>query len=66
MTKYYKYDWDDLPEDQKKAAAVLGYTKEIWDGEGETPASEKDWEELTPAEKEAAKALGYTESKWDD
>jgi hypothetical protein len=66
MTKYYQYDWDELPEEQKKEASLLGYTKETWDNDGNTTASNKDWDDLTPVEKAAAKALGYDEKKWDE
>ena len=27
--------WDDLDDNQRQAAGVLGYTKETWDSEGE-------------------------------
>ena len=27
--------WNDLDENQRQAAGVLGYTKETWDSEGE-------------------------------
>lgn len=41
--KYDDYDWKELPEDVRKAAEVLGYTKKIWDKDGESPCDEKDW-----------------------
>ena len=43
MSKYDDEDWDDLPEDIQEAAKVLGYTKEIWDKDGEAPCDDEDW-----------------------
>ena len=28
-----EYDWDDLDDEQKKAAGILGYDEEAWDKE---------------------------------
>ena len=59
-------DWDDLPADVKAAAVTLGYTKEIWDSDGEPDSHDSDWAELSEAQKEAAKKLGYTPEEWDE
>jgi hypothetical protein len=63
---YEDFDWDELPEDVKAAAVVLGYDKAVWDGDGKAPSDDKDWEELTSAERKAAERLGYTEETWSD
>lgn len=64
--KYDDYDWDDLPDDAKQAAEVLGYTRRLWDDDEDTDATEKDWDDLNPVEQAAAKTLGYTERSWED
>ena len=43
MSTYEDDDWDELPEDIQEAAKVLGYTKQIWDGDGEVPCEDEDW-----------------------
>eukprot|EP00540_Astrosyne_radiata_P012238 CAMPEP_0116843310 /NCGR_PEP_ID=MMETSP0418-20121206/12016_1 /TAXON_ID=1158023 /ORGANISM="Astrosyne radiata, Strain 13vi08-1A" /LENGTH=67 /DNA_ID=CAMNT_0004474047 /DNA_START=143 /DNA_END=346 /DNA_ORIENTATION=+ len=63
--KYDDYDWEDLPEDAKKAAQTLGYNQKMWDGNKSAESENKDWEELTPEEQAAAKVLGYSQKKWD-
>ena len=63
---YEEYYWVDLPDHLQKAAKELGYTKAIWDSEGDAPTSDMDWDELTPSQQEAAKVLGYNQYKWDD
>jgi len=63
--KYDDYDWNELPEDAKKAAKTLGYDKKMWDKDEKAPSDGKDWAELTPEEQEAAKVLGFDEEKWD-
>jgi hypothetical protein len=66
MAKYYDYDWDDLPEEAKQAATVLGYTKRLWDNDEDTKISEKDWDDLNAVEKAAAQTLGYTRASWNE
>lgn len=63
--EYDDYDWNELPDDVKEAAKVLGYDKKIWDGDGKPPTDDKDWDELTKEQQEAAIVLGYDEDKWD-
>lgn len=41
--KYDDEDWDDLPADVQEAATKLGYTKLLWDNDGEAECEEKDW-----------------------
>jgi hypothetical protein len=66
MTKYYEYDWDELPEEALQAAKVLGYTKRLWDDDEETEISEKNWGDLNAVEQAAAETLGYTRSSWNE
>lgn len=64
--KYDDYDWDELPKEVQKAAAILGYTKEIWDKDKDPESFESDWDELTPEEQNAAAVLGYNQLTWDE
>jgi len=57
-------DWDKLSEDVRKAAVIIGYTKEIYSADGDTPLSDKDWKELTDEQRAAAEKLGYNEESW--
>ena len=43
MTKYEDEDWDDLPEDIKEAAKVIGHSKDTWDNDKEVPLDDKEW-----------------------
>lgn len=64
--KYSDHDWDELPEDAKEAAIVLGYTKKLWD-KNRTPEPIRDcgWEDLNPEQQAAAIVLGYDQRLWD-
>ena len=64
--KYEDYDWKELPDEVKKAAKFLGYSKKMWNNDAEPPVSDKDWIDLTPEQQEAASVLGYTKETWDD
>ncbi|GFH56067.1 hypothetical protein CTEN210_12543 [Chaetoceros tenuissimus] len=63
--KYDDYDWDELPADVKAAAEKLGYTKKIWDSDGEPDECDEYWKDLTAEQQAAAKLLGYTAATWD-
>eukprot|EP00588_Corethron_pennatum_P009292 CAMPEP_0194274718 /NCGR_PEP_ID=MMETSP0169-20130528/7732_1 /TAXON_ID=218684 /ORGANISM="Corethron pennatum, Strain L29A3" /LENGTH=72 /DNA_ID=CAMNT_0039017989 /DNA_START=90 /DNA_END=308 /DNA_ORIENTATION=- len=65
MTDYDDDDWDELPPNVQAAAAVLGYTKAMWDGDKHPASEDKDHADLSQAEKDAAKTLGYTAETWD-
>ena len=58
-------DWDDLPKHIQEAATTLGYTKSIWDNDGDSPLDDMDWEDLSTAQKQAAEVLNYNQEKWD-
>lgn len=61
---YDDFDWDDLPTDAQAAAAILGYTRKIWD-KGGTPASvDKYWNQLSQDQQSAAQTLGFNEETW--
>ena len=57
--------WDELTDEEEKAAEYLGYTQFIWDTQ-QPPAAQKFWSDLTEPEIIAATALGYTELNWDN
>ena len=61
---YGAYDWDELPDEVRAAAELLGYRQFLWDHDKEPELAEKDWSELTAEEQEACKVLGYDEAKW--
>ncbi len=63
---YEDCDFDDLPEEVKKAAKFLGFTRAIWDKDGKIPIESKPWVGLTPEQRKAAKTMGYTKEKWDN
>lgn len=65
MSKYEDYDWEELEAEVKAAAEVLGYTKELWDNDGEPEKVDQDWSDLSAEEKAAAQTLGFTEETWD-
>mmetsp|Transcript_17395 Transcript_17395/g.32142 ORF Transcript_17395/g.32142 Transcript_17395/m.32142 type:complete len:192 (+) Transcript_17395:1-576(+) len=60
---YFAYDFDDLPEDVKEAAIILGYDKEHWDQGLEIEVG-VDWNELSEEKKAAAFKIGYEEGDW--
>jgi len=65
VDKYEEFDWDELPDNVKLAAIILGYTQVLWDNDQHTSTTVKDWMELTQEEKQAATTLGYyNEQTW--
>ena len=42
---YEDLAWADLPADVRDAMAILGYTQELWDGDGISEADHRDWDE---------------------
>ena len=64
---YNDVEWDNLPEDVKKAAETLGYNQELWD-EDDIPDSieDCDWDDLTKDQQDAATVLGYDQESWDN
>ena len=64
--KYEDYDWDELPTKAKDAAEVLGYTRTLWDTDGDVPIDDLYWDKLSPEQQSAAKVLGYDKAGWDE
>ena len=65
--------WDELDEEERVAAAVLGWNEALWSASLEdksvsTPTFDSAWAELTEAERAAAVALGYDETgeEWEE
>jgi hypothetical protein len=58
-------DWDELSSDEKRAWALLGWSRALWDSGNEAASSAKDWDELTPLEQNAARWLGYDAQNWE-
>lgn len=56
-----------LTDEQKEAAAALGFDEDEWDDSDDEKAryEDVDWKHLLPDVKEAAIKLGYTEEIWD-
>mmetsp|Transcript_37823 Transcript_37823/g.55707 ORF Transcript_37823/g.55707 Transcript_37823/m.55707 type:complete len:137 (+) Transcript_37823:48-458(+) len=54
---YDDYDWEELPQKVKDACTELGYTKDIWESDGEVPSSTKLYDDLTSQEKDLYKVL---------
>eukprot|EP00588_Corethron_pennatum_P012752 CAMPEP_0194269176 /NCGR_PEP_ID=MMETSP0169-20130528/3367_1 /TAXON_ID=218684 /ORGANISM="Corethron pennatum, Strain L29A3" /LENGTH=854 /DNA_ID=CAMNT_0039010715 /DNA_START=20 /DNA_END=2581 /DNA_ORIENTATION=+ len=65
LTNYLEEYWADLPRNIMAAASVLGYTKELWDGDKPPPTDDKGWNDLSEEEQYAATLIGYTQATWD-
>ena len=65
---YYAY-WKDLTDDERAAAATIGYNEKIWNnpsGNVKQPAfSKKIWANIPDQERTVLGVLGYTELNWD-
>ena len=57
-------EWTALPDDIKTAWETVGYTEELWAGDGAVEANDSDFAELTEAQQAAVLAIGYTEESW--
>lgn len=62
-----------LTEEEKKAAAVLGFNRKKWDMDSSTGSEtggkgydDMDWSDLPQNVKKAAQTMGYTESMWNN
>ncbi len=58
IPSFSDFAWQDLPENAKKAAKCLKYTRHIWDKDGTSPLDDKSWTELTSQQRQAAVILG--------
>ena len=58
--------WSRLTTVEQAAAAVLGYSAQVWDAGGDTTATTaQPWASLQNEERIAAQRLGYTEPVWE-
>ena len=57
--------WSELTTVEQAAAAVLGYSAQVWDAGGDTTATAQPWASLQNEERIAAQRLGYTEPVWE-
>ena len=59
--------WAQLTEEERGAAAELGYDEALWDAGETTSACLQPWRELLrkPRQRAAAQQLGYTQADWD-
>ena len=66
MPTYDDLDWEELPDNAKEAATLLGYTPDMWDDDDEPDVCDEYWKDLTPEQQAAAAVLGYDEESWND
>jgi len=66
VVSYIDYRFLQLPDRERKAAEILGYSRLIWDNGGSIPLESKKWDFLATTEQRAAVVLGYTKQKWND
>jgi len=64
--KYSHSYWDELPDEGKKAASKLGYTKELWDADKVPESCNKYWEDLDEKQQEGAKEMGHDQKSWNN
>lgn len=57
------YGWKELPELQRRAATLAGYTKETW-WDGPDHLKKKTWKDLTADEKQGMAVFGWSEREW--
>ena len=57
--------WSEFTTVEQAAAAVLGYSAQVWDAGGDTTATAQPWASLQNEERIAAQRLGYTEAVWE-
>lgn len=58
--------WNDLPEDARRAAETLGYSKTAWDEDSRIPLGVKWFSQLTQEQRKAAIVLGYDSQSWNE
>lgn len=62
----YERSWGELTSEQKAAAKVLGYSRSVWDRDGQVWSDSKQWKDLSSSQQAAAAVIGYTQQEWDD
>ncbi|MBS0239021.1 MAG: hypothetical protein JSR89_11420 [Proteobacteria bacterium] len=63
---YDNRSWDELPYGVRRAWAMLGYSRNVWDSDRSTRSEGESWSQLTARQRQAAAALGYSPSSWDN
>jgi len=56
---YDALSWGQLPNEAKAAAETLGYTKDMWNMELDSPVFDLEWYEWSQNQKDAAKLLKF-------
>lgn len=64
---YAAFEWDELPDEVRAAAELLGWNEGMWCDEDPLPLrTSTPWKGLTDEQKGAATTVGFTELAWDD
>ena len=58
--------WDELLEDEREAAELLGWTQPTFDEDAFTRFVDENYDDLTEAQQEAVDTLGIAEDAWDE
>ena len=58
--------WEELEEDEREAAELLGWTQPTFDEDAFTRFVDENYDDLTEAQQEAVDALGIAEDEWDE
>ena len=60
----YEEDFDDLQQDERDAAAALGWSRQLWEDCGPPPSRQLAWTALKVEQQTAAVVLGWSECSW--
>ena len=58
--------WDELLEDEREGAELLGWTQPTFDEDAFTRFVDENYDDLTEAQQEAVDTLGIAEDAWDE
>ncbi|KAL7557534.1 hypothetical protein ACA910_019315 [Epithemia clementina (nom. ined.)] len=62
---YCDLAWNELPDDVKTGAKMLGFTRTLWDKDQESPLIKThSWSQLDAEQQHVAKLLGYDPEDW--
>ena len=61
----YDMYWDELKDEQRKAALALGYNDAVWNSDQDFPLEQLYWYQLTPEQQKYASTIGYSQLSWD-
>jgi spermidine synthase len=62
---YKDVDWDDLSQEGRNAATILGYNKKSWNANMFIDVEDTSWNDLTKEQIAAATVLGWNRASWD-